>query len=222
MGVPLVLAVVLVGADRAVAAYTANTIAHRIERFGFQREPDVSVGGFPFVPQLASGHLSSVNVNSGQMRLGRVTAAVTAHAAGVALHTSKTGGTIESLTGTALIPFPELASLTPFGGGGGGGLGGGPGLTIVPAGAGEIMLRFHVAFFTLSAVATLGVTGPDSVRMHIVSAPGMPPFLVNRLQNLSLHVPHIPLGLKLRSVAVTSQGVLATVSADDVHFMRHH
>jgi len=61
--------VLLVAAELILRAVAANVAAAELtDAFHLSREPDVSIGGFPFVVQALTGHLSSVTVKDHDFR----------------------------------------------------------------------------------------------------------------------------------------------------------
>lgn len=207
--VPLALIALLIGADRLAARYTQGQIAQRIERYGFPARPAVTVEGFPFLTQLIRGRLDSVDISASRMRLGPVQASIRAHAAGIVLG-SGGAGTISRLTATGLIPYSAIAKLA-----GGTGL---PRLTVTADGRHEVKLRTSLSFVTVTAYASLSVVPPDGLEIHILSAPGIPGFLLARIRTIPLHLPPLPLGLAVRGVGIGRRGVLIHAQGANLSF----
>lgn len=103
--------------DRWAAATAADRVAERLRCVaGLPEPPDVSLGGFPFLTQIARGTFTEVQVTADSVAIGRFQGGVTATARKV----RTAGGSVRaaSLTVTAIIQyghFPALPSPTPAG-----------------------------------------------------------------------------------------------------------
>jgi DUF2993 family protein len=211
--VPLVVLALLVAADRVAAAAAERTIATRTERYGFIGKPAVRVEGFPFLTQLRAGRLDRVDISGGRLRLGLATAggAVTAEnvsavAAGITL--GQRGDVISRLTGSGLIPFAavdRLAQAARI-----------PGARVSAAGPHLLRVQASFGFITAAGTASVAVSGPSTLRVRLVSAPGVPSFLIDRIRAFTIQLPALPLGVALRSVRVVPVGVVITVTGHDV------
>jgi hypothetical protein len=205
---PLTLIALLVAADRIAAASAEHTIAARTERYGFTGPPDVTVEGFPFLTQLLAGRLDRVDITHGRLRLGLVTANVTAVATGITLG-GRGGDVISRLTGSGLIAFPgvdRLAQAAHI-----------PGARVSAAGPHLLKVQVHLAFITATATASVAVAGPSALRVRLISAPGIPSFLLARIRAVTIQLPlPLPLGLALSGVRVVRQGVIIAVNGRNV------
>jgi DUF2993 family protein len=210
VAVPVVLAAALIWGDRLAAGYAQDQIAHRIQGYGFPARPAVTVEGFPFLTQLISGRLDGVDISSSRMRLGPVQASVRAHAAGIVLGTGRGSGTISRLTATGLITYPAIAKLA-----GNAGL---PHLAVAADGTREVRLQIGLSLFTVTAFASVTVVPPDSLAVHILSAPQIPAFLLSHVRTITLRLPRLPLGLALTGVSIARHGVLIHVRGANVRF----
>lgn len=203
----LVLLGLLVAADRITAAKTEATIASRVQRYGLTGQPDVTVEGFPFLTQLLGGHLDGVVITGGRLRLGTVTAAAQVQADGITL-----GGrdyVIARLTGTGLIPFSGVDQLMR-----GAGV---PGAKVSAAGPRLLRVQVTVSFFTATATASIAAQPPASLAVRLVSAPGIPSFLLDRFRSFTIGLPQLPAGVTVRGVRVVRQGVVIAVTGHGVH-----
>lgn len=207
---PLVVAGLLLAADRIAAAQAESTIAGRLEHYGFAATPGVTVDGFPFLTQLLAGRLDKVDVTSGRLRLGPVTASVHGTATGIRLGSGRSGGTISRVSGSALIAYSAIDRLAAASGV--------PGAQLSGAGPGLLRVRLNVSFFTITAVASVAPAGPSALRLRLVSASAIPSFILQHIRTFTIRLPGLPLGLVLRGVTVARHGVIAAVAGQDVRF----
>jgi LmeA-like phospholipid-binding len=203
--VPLVILGILFGIDRAAAAITASAIAAKIQSSGFPVEPSVSVEGFPFLTQLISGHLDGVTITAPSVPAGPVTTSINARATGITLGANYQSGTIAHVTGTGLIAFSGLANLAAHEGV--------PGLKVSRAGPHTVNLSDLAA----TGVAQVIKTGPDQLSFSILRS-NIPFSLLGPIRHLTVTIPRLPLGLSVRTVAVTARGVVIGVAGTNVSF----
>lgn len=206
----LVLLAILVGLDRAAAAYAENRVANQITSYGFPTKPSVTIEGFPFLTQVISKHIDAVDISAKRFHTGPVTASINVRAAGISLNSGYSSGTIASINGTGLVAFSNLASVASAAGA--------PGLKISAAGPHEVKLKANLEIVSATALARIIRTGQDTFTIHVVSAGGLPLSLLGPVKNLSVHLPSLPLGLHVRNVAVTAKGVVVRVDAHHVPF----
>jgi hypothetical protein len=206
----LALLALLFGLDRAAAAYAANRIATQIQGHGFPVKPSVSVEGFPFLTQLITRQLDSVEITAPKFPVGAATASIKVHATGIALNSGYNSGTIAQVTGTGLIAFSSLPSLA--------GLSNVPGLKISRAGPRTVQLSLNLGIVSASAIARVEKTGQNEFSIQIISSSGIPPSLLDPIRHVTVPIPNLPLGLAVESVTVTGQGVLVHVAGSNVPF----
>jgi LmeA-like phospholipid-binding len=200
----------LVGLDRAAAAYAAGRIATKLQANGFPVRPDVSVEGFPFLTQVLGHHLDGVKVTAPKFPVGAVDASVNVQASNIMLSSGYQSGTIARVTGTGLITFASLATLPA--------LAAVPGLTITGAGPHLVKLTANLQIIAASAIARVNLAGPHAIALRIVSASGVPAALLGPIRHLIVPVPKLPLGLTVQSVTVNSSGVVIGVTGSNVPF----
>lgn len=208
----VVLIGLLVTGDRVAAAYAADRIAQQLQTHGFPSKPQVTVEGFPFLTQVAGRRLRDVRISSNSVREGPVKLRVVADATGIVLDSGYKSGTISQVNGTGLIAFSNLASVVSAAGA--------PGVKFTAAGPDRVKMAVDLAVITATAYATIQRTGADTFRIHITSAGGIPASLLGTMRNFTVHIPALPLGLSIRSVGVSQQGILIQVSGRDVPFGR--
>jgi hypothetical protein len=206
----LVIVGLLIGLDRAAAAYTANRIATTLQNEGFPVRPNVSVEGFPFLTQLISRHLQGVEVTATRYPIGSVTASIHVHAQDITLDSGYQSGTMAQVTGTGLIPFASLARLSA--------LAAVPGLHISSDGPHMVKLSANLQVLTASAIARVKQTARNEISLRIVSSSGVPAALLAPIRDLVLQIPALPLGLTVQSVRVSPRGVVIGVAGSNVKF----
>jgi len=200
----------LVGLDRAAAAYAAGRIATKLQAQGFPVRPSVTVEGFPFLTQLISRHLDGIEVTAPRIPVGQVTASIHAHATDITLNSGYQSGTIARVTGTGLITFASLGRLPA--------LAAVPGLKISGDGPHLVKLSANLSIFAATAIARVTQASPSELSLRLVSSSGVPAALLGPIQHLIVQVPSLPLGLTVRSVTVGSRGVVIGVAGRNVSF----
>ncbi len=107
----IALIVILVGLDFGARAIAESKVASEIQSQGFPKKPDVSIKGFPFLTQVASRDMKSVEISSTDVPVGPVTIhSIDAVMNGVHITSGFNGATVDNLTGTATITFGELSN----------------------------------------------------------------------------------------------------------------
>ena len=200
----------LVGLDRAAAAYAAGRIATKLQANGFPVRPNVSVEGFPFLTQVLGHHLDGVEVTAPEFPVGAVDASVDVKASNITLNSGYQSGTIARVTGTGLITFASLATLPA--------LAAVPGLRITGAGPHLVKLTANLQIIAATATARVRLAGPHAIALRVVSTRGVPAALLGPIRHLIVPVPRLPLGLTVRSVTVNSSGVVIGVAGSNVPF----
>jgi LmeA-like phospholipid-binding len=207
-----VLAVIalLVVLDRAAVAYAQHRIAQQITSHGFPREPAVTVEGFPFLTQVARRDLDGIRVRSSGLREGPVTVSLDLQATDIRLNPGYGGGTIGRVNGTGIVGFASIASLAS--------IAGAPGMTVSAAGPDAIKLTANLDVVSASAIAKVTTSGPGTFHVHVVSADGLPASLLGPVSDFTVHVPRLPLGLRIQRVNVTGHGIAVHVTGAHVPF----
>jgi LmeA-like phospholipid-binding len=218
--VAVIIVALLVALDFAARVVAQNILATKIQQQGLSQKPDVTIGGFPFLTQVASKDFRQVTIVASNLAEGPVTITkVDATATGIRLNSySSASGTITGLTGTALISFASLGNTLAQEFGPLGSLLNGAGLKLTAAGPSEV--RASLNLLVTSGSATWRVTELSGDRLHIVlvGSSGLPTSLLGSIQNLTVQIPKLPLGLTISSVSVTPGGVVGQVSGHDVPF----
>lgn len=216
----VIVVVLLVGIDFAARAVAENVMAGKIEQQGLQHRPSVSIGGFPFLTQVASRDFQQVSFTARNQTEGPVTiTAITAQAHHITLNSySFSSGTIGSLTGTALISFGSLSHTLVQEVGPLGSLLNGAGLRLTPAGPHEVTATLNLLVTTGTATWRVSRLPGNRLNIRLVRSSGLPSSLLGSIQNITLQIPQLPLGLTITSVQVTPAGVVGHVSGAQVPF----
>lgn len=214
----LAIFVLLVVGDFAARGYTENQMASQVQSsLGLSGKPKVTIGGFPFLTQLAARDFKTVNVTasdetiksggagSGLLEIASLNAAL--H--GMHIH-SLNSATIDQFNATALITFAELANA-----------GGIPqGIHLSGNGPNQIKATVSILGFTDSATAQVTQSGPNQINVHVTDFGGIPTSALGSLANFNITIPNLPAGVSIQSVSVTQQGVQITAVGHDTTLSR--
>jgi LmeA-like phospholipid-binding len=221
----LVIAVVvvlalLVGADFAAKAAAENVLASKIQQQGLPRKPDVAIEGFPFLTQAAAKEFHQVNLSAANLPEGPVTiTTLHATASDVRLNSyAFNSGTIGRVSGTALISYSSLAVTLTHQIGELGTLLRGAGLQLAPAGPDEVRASLNLIVTSGSATWRISLLPGQVLNIRLIGSSGLPSALLSSIQDVSMRIPKLPLGLTIGSVRVTKAGVVGTIGASNVPF----
>jgi LmeA-like phospholipid-binding len=215
----IVLIGVLVAADFGAKAFAQGKLASEIQSHGFPKKPDVSIGGFPFLTQLVGRDFRSVTISSGDVPEGPVTInKINAVLSGVRVNSSLSGGTVDQLTGTVFITFPELANALTSQAGALGSLVGGAGLTLTAAGSNEVKATVNVLIVSGSATWRITELRGNEIDVKLVSSSGLPSSLLSSVANIKLRLPALPLHLTIQSLSVTPDGINGQLAGSHLSF----
>jgi hypothetical protein len=214
----IILIALLVAADFAARAFAENKAASEIQQQGFPKKPSVDIEGFPFLTQVAAKdfkdiHISSSNVTEGPLDISSIDATLQ----NVHINGAFSGGTIDSLNGTATITFTALANAMTAQAGPLGQLANSA-LTLSAAGPDEVKATLNAVVFSGTAIWRVTTNGSNDINIQLVSTGGLPRSLLNPLSNITLQLPKLPLGLKIQSITVNSSGLTGTLTGTDVSF----
>ncbi|BCJ66105.1 LmeA family phospholipid-binding protein [Polymorphospora rubra] len=228
----LVLAGLLVVADRAAVGFAERTIAQQvsteISRQNLQAsQPQVSVGGFPFLTQVVAGRYESISIllrdveGSVQGRsVSMPELDVNARDVTASIETLRSGqGDVLARTveGTGTISYASVAAMIQR-----------PGVTLTEEGgnlAVSAPLEFLGQQFTVHGTANLAVSeGQVQVRFEDLTAEGLPNVpaaqaLVNayaRQISIDVPLPELPFELAVQEVRPLPEGLAITASAQNV------
>lgn len=216
----VVVIAVLVALDFAARAAAESVMASKIEQQGLQHKPGVSIDGFPFLTQVASRDFQEVNLTAADQTEGPVTiTSINATARNIKLNSyAFSSGTIGSLSGTALISFSSLGNTLTQEVGPLGTLLNGAGLKLTAAGPDEVKATLNLLVTTGSATWRVSRQSGDRLNIRLVSSSGLPSSLLGSIQDITLQIPKLPLGLTIDSVQVTTAGVVGHVTGTNVPF----
>jgi hypothetical protein len=207
----IVLAVLFAVGDQVARVYAQNQIADQIETSGLNTKPSVHIEGWPFLTQVAAHDLKQIDISASNVQAGKFTiTSIQAVATGVHPNSSFSGATINQINGTATISYSSLENDL-------GNAIGIPGLSIAsitpdPAdGPDAVNVNAGIASVTAKVVQT----SPQQITIEFGQVSGLASLLggAGSIPNQVINIPTLPAGLVVRSVAVTSQGIVATASA---------
>jgi LmeA-like phospholipid-binding len=207
--VVVVLLVILGVADQVAKGYAQNRVAQQIQQqSGLSAKPSVTIEGWPFLTQVLAHDLKTVDISASNVRAdsGKLPFDVTAKATGVHLNSSFTGATVDHINGQAVVPFSSVATLVPGAGA--------ATITADPAdGPNAVKVNLGAAG---SVTGKVKLASPSKVAITLTSASGLAS-LFSQLSGdaITITIPQLPAGLVVRSVSVTSQGIVATASASN-------
>ncbi|GGY96096.1 LmeA family phospholipid-binding protein [Streptomyces poonensis] len=233
----IVVAVILGGlfvvADRVAVGFAEDQAADRLRTTeGLAEAPDVSIKGFPFLTQVASGELDDVEVGipdyeastgSGDSTI-RITG-LKADMRGVEFSGDFSSATARSATGTATIPYDELLKAaksepTQIASGVTARVAG-----LSDGGNGKIKIEIDATVLgvdlprPVSVLSSVAVEG-DTVRLRADSLPDLGVNLtetaIRSITDFQQAVDRLPGGIALDKVEGAADGVKITVKGSDI------
>ena len=216
----VIIIVVLVVLDFAARVEAENVTASKLEQQGLQHKPSVTIDGFPFLTQLASKNFQLVHLTDANQTEGPVTiTSINATARNIRINSyAFSSGTIGSVSGTAVISFSSLGNTLTQQVGPLGSLLNGAGLNLTAAGPDEVRASLNLVVTSGSATWRVTQLSGNRLNIRLVGSSGLPSSLLSSIQDITLQVPKLPLGLTIDSVQVTAAGVVGRVSGSDVPF----
>lgn len=217
----VVLAGLLLVADRGLAAVAQRTVASQVQlAAGLRAEPAVALGGFPFLTQAVRGRydrveVGSVDVPAGAIVLDRLDAVLLGARVplGEALSGSVTRVPVEQATARAVVGYDQLAQQS-----------GDRRLSFAPdAGRLRITGTVEVLGQELSAVAVSRLTVVDGDLLVTAESLEVGSDLADSLLagalkgrfDLRVPVQDLPYGLAITAVEVGADGVVVLAQADE-------
>lgn len=203
----VVLAALFVIADRVAVKYADNQFANQVQKQGgLSNKPSVSIEGFPFLTQLAAREFNEVRMSAPAEKAGPVeikNLQATMH--DMKLLNGFSSARVGSLNGTGLITFASLAKAADV-----------PGLKISALSGNEAKVTVDLGFISGSGVARVTKVGNNKLNIAIVQAGGIPLSALGGLNNMTITIPGVPIGLKLASIRMTPQGILVHITGRNV------
>jgi hypothetical protein len=196
----VVLLILLFALDRIGLVVAENLLADRVRQSqNLSGKPSVSIGGFPFLTQLVGGDFDNVTVDAdGVQRNGLHITSLHVDLGSVRPNSGYSSARVATLNGTAFLNFSDLSTTVA-------GQTGNQ-ITFSPGSDGKLAASLTLAGQQVSALCTVSVAAGNEIE---ISAAGTP---------LTIQIPlgGLPFGLKVTSVAVVSNGVNVTASAQNV------
>ncbi|MFC1409501.1 DUF2993 domain-containing protein [Streptacidiphilus sp. N1-12] len=218
----LVLFGLFVAADRVALHFAESEAATKIQSArNLPQKPSVSIGGFPFLTQLASSKFDEVKVTSPELTVndGKGGPDVRLQnfaidGKGVRVTGNYSGIIADSGTGSALISYPDLSKALPNQ------------VTVAYGGApGKVKVSGRIDVPVLGAQNVSGtadvsvVNGTDISLSNLSGINGLAPGigdLVSSFLQPKLQIAGLPSGLKLNTVQAGPDGIAVTVSGTNV------
>lgn len=206
----IVIILLLVGADRAAAAYAEDQMASQFQSsLDLSGKPSVTIQGFPFLTQLAARDFKTVNVSASNETAGTggvlEIASLTGVVHGMHIHGTNSA-TIDQFNASALVTFSALAKA-----------GGIPqGITLSADGPDKVKADISVGPLSATAVAQVTQTGSNQINIKIIDAGGIPTEVLGNLADFNVSLPKLPAGVKIQSVSVTQQGLRLTATGQNI------
>jgi hypothetical protein len=196
----ILLVVAFVVGDQVARSYAQNMIATRFQSDGFPVKPDVSIKGWPFLTQLATRDVRTVDISASDAQEGKlVIENMNATASGVRLNSSYNGATIDSINGTALITYSSIANDIGI-----------PDATIsADPSAGTNVAK--VSAGPIDTTAQVVKANGYQISVQLQSVQGLP----IQAPSYTLTLPHFPAGIQLTGVSVTAQGLQVAFGAQN-------
>jgi hypothetical protein len=208
----IVLTVIIGGAtvaDGLARSIAQDQVAAEIDQAlpGIQGSPEVTIGGFPFLTQVAAGRLTTVEITADQatvegLRLEDVVVVLD----GV---TTRQPFVAERGTMTALVRAEEIGRTMSLD---------------LSMRDGELVASMSVLGLPLDVRFEARPAGRD-VEVDVtgfvlagasVDAEGLPAALTAQLQGLAFPVPGLPQGMALTAVTATAEGLVLTAQGSDL------
>ncbi|MBA3489072.1 MAG: DUF2993 domain-containing protein [Longispora sp.] len=222
----VLLAGVLIGADRVLAVVAerklADQVSAELQKKGLttSQEPQVSIGGFPFLTQMLAGKYSSIQITAPDVTSGNVKfTSLDVRVEGVVADDfGLTPVLAEKVTGEGIVPFGSIVALLPR-----------SDVTVIAVGE-KLQLRLPLNFGeqSLVVVATVMPSISDGRLRLAVDEVGtqdggaLPAFAqmllmpVNALLSAGFELPKLPYDMRVDRVEVADTGLRAWASAADV------
>ena len=213
----IVLCVAAVGADRVAAHVAAGKAEDRLTARGVS-DPQVQVGGFPFLTQLVTRRFGEVTMTGSSVEVAGTRAdRVRVRATDVEVPSTgqATAGTVRA---TALIGYDEVLRRSAM-----------DGVAMSPAGGGDVRLRGDVVVLgrsiPVSAVATVRATG-DRLRIEPQSfslgdggaLSGSLSGLLRDRFTVTYRLRDLPAGVDVRRLSARPGGFRVSLTGTDVSF----
>lgn len=211
-----ILVILLILIDRASVLIAEREISTRVQSsYDLPARPGVSVHGFPFLTQVASGQYQQINVSikaasADGVQLRDIQATFTGVHASLSLLLGQNSGqvTASRATGTALIPFSQVQQRLPRG------------IRLAADGSG-LRVTGRTGLGPIQGTARLGVTRSGiSVTPERLTVGGVSAGTLAARFTFVIPVGELPLHLFVTGVRVTPAGLAVAATGHDVPLAR--
>jgi hypothetical protein len=217
----IVLAVLLVVADRVAAAVAERQIAQKVQSSQeLSRRPSVTIEGFPFLTQVLANRYPTVTLVAQGFTVGNSDRTVRLSELNARLHDVRTvdhfsGATAKTADGTAVLSYRDLSQAL--------------GVTVSYAGGGRVQASNSVKVLgqtvTGTASADVGVAGGDELTFSSIRV-GVPQVGISVPEQLTkqfssvfenkLSLRGLPFHLRIQQLVATEDGVRIAATARDL------
>ncbi|MDI3388300.1 DUF2993 domain-containing protein [Streptomyces sp. B-S-A8] len=229
----IVLGGLFIAADRIAVGYAEDKVAAKLRAAeGLEKDPEVTIEGFPFLTQVLAGELDDVAIGIDGMEASNggskmTIAELDAQMHGVAFSSDYSSATASEATGSARISYDELlkaAKVEP--------VEVAPGVTakvvgLSDGGNGKIKVSVQATVLgqtlpePVEVVSSANVEGGKTVQVHADKLPklGAVPVAEQRMRQITDFqqvVDGLPAGIELDKVEAQKDGVRITVTGSDV------
>ncbi|WP_431780920.1 LmeA family phospholipid-binding protein [Streptomyces chumphonensis] len=220
----LVLGGLFVGADRLAVHFAEDRLADEVRAARSAEDVEVSIGGFPFLTQIAGRDLESVDItisgmttNSGERTLE--VRKFDVRARDIALNSSYSGGVAQEATGTAYLTYEDLSAAADEGVSlayGGAAEGGASKVEVT----GSVYVPLLDRTIERSTTSTISVENGDTIRLRADEVPGegIPGVeeLIREKIDYTRQINGLPSGVALTGIKATEDGVEVAFSGSRV------
>ncbi|MFE1167386.1 DUF2993 domain-containing protein [Nocardiopsis sp. NPDC058789] len=218
----ILLAALVVVADVGARSFAQSTLAGRLaDQMEMSEDPDVSIEGWAFLPQVISGTYTEVNIEADSATMGGVTVEkIEATASDVEAPLSDlmdqptvTAGQVD---GSFVVPYAYFNPYLP------------EGMTITtengePRINGELAVPELGRSVSVSSAGEFSVDGDTlhvtPVDIEVADVPLNVDAMVSTMLTFSAQVPELPFGLTAKEMEATSNGLKITGTGNDVPLM---
>jgi hypothetical protein len=213
----VVVIALLVAADRVALVVAEDQLASRIQSSQhLSQKPSVSIAGFPFLTQVAARDFNHATVDiHGLDANGLTVSDLHADLYGVHVNGAFNGAMVDTLDATAVIDYTDIASaLSKQASIAGQQIGS---VQVVADGPGQLKATYSVLGISFSAVISISLSGPNSLRLtssQLSSSIADLGFNPNIDQTFDLS--GLPFGISLTNITYTSTAVQVSAVAHNV------
>jgi len=215
IGLLVVLIGLLIAADRIGVVVADKVVASKIQsQQHLSQKPSVSIGGFPFLTQVASRDFSHITVDiHGLVANGIPISDVHADLRGVHVNSSYNSATADSLNATAEVSYADLSAYaskqtSDIGQ-----------VTISQGTGGQLQAKMSILSFTVTAQVsvTLLPNNTIEVKSGSITTP-LSGLGISTPQGFDFKIPigNLPFGITLSNLQLTSTGVQVSAVAHNI------